>query len=86
MKRLVYAIVASSVLAGLCGCTTYYRVTDPTTKRVYYTTELRKERGGAVELRDGRTGSTVTIQNSEVKQVPKEEYETGRLSSGDVVE
>jgi hypothetical protein len=66
------------VLVGGCG-PTYYRVTDPTTNRNYYTTELKQQKGGGVRLKDAGTGRTVTLQNSEVMTVKKEEFETGKV-------
>jgi len=72
-------------LAGLCfallctgGCASdYYKVTDPTTGREYYTTELQRNNSGAATLKDARTGNTVNLQNSEIAKVTKEEYESG---------
>jgi hypothetical protein len=72
------APAALLVVGGLGGCTSYYKVTDPSTHKEYYTTEVRQDHG-ATKLRDGRTGSEVTIQNSEVKTITKEEFETGRV-------
>ena len=59
---------AAVTLALLCvgGCTNYYKVTDPTTGRVYYTTELEHKNSGAATLKDARTGNKVNLQNSEV--------------------
>lgn len=52
----------------------YYKVTDPSTDKVYYTKEVKEEKGGAVKLIDANTGSSVTLQNSEVMEINKEEY------------
>jgi hypothetical protein len=82
MNRILSAVLSAALLIGAWGCTSYYRVTDPTTGRVYYTTEMNKKGDGAVELTDARTGNKVTIQNSEVKTINKEEYETARGQSG----
>ena len=82
MKRYASFIVLAGTVVGLAGCTSYYRVSDPSTNRTYYTTSLKKQRDGAVQLRDARTGNQVTIQNSEVAKVSKEEYETSRVGSG----
>ena len=82
MRRLAIAVLLALAPAVLSGCTSYYRVTDPSTNRVYYTTDLEKGRDGTVEFRDARTGNEVTIQNSEVAKVTKEEYETSRVGSG----
>ncbi len=79
MKRATTVLIASLLLGG---CASYYKVTDPVSGRTYYTDDMKKERDGAVRLKDARTGSEVTIQNSEVKKITKEEYETNRGGSG----
>ena len=63
------------------GCTTYYKVTDPTTGKTYYTTELKQKGNGSASLKDGRTGNTVNLQNSEISKVSKHDYEAGRYST-----
>ena len=77
----IASICAVMMIAG--GCGSYYKVTDPTTGRVYYTEHLDK-RGSAVVLRDARTGQDVTIQNSEIQSIKKEQFETARVNSGSV--
>ena len=64
------------------GCSNYYKVRDPQTGRVYYTDSLKERSGGAVTLKDGKSGDEVTIQNSEVQKINKDRYETARLTSG----
>jgi len=66
------------VMISLAGCTSYYKVADPTTGRVYYTTELKQRGSGASTLKDARTGDTVTVQNSDVQKINKEEFESGK--------
>lgn len=80
----------ASVILCLCimisGCSAhYYRVTEPISGKTYYTDEIKKTEGDGVELKDARTGETVTIQNSEVREINKYEFETGRLYSGNVL-
>ena len=70
-------MVAAVGLALLTGCTTYYKVHDPTTGKDYYTTKLDQKKSGSTELTDDRTKKTVTIQNSEIQKVKKEEYQAG---------
>jgi hypothetical protein len=78
MKR---TLLGSAVLMiSLAGCTNYYKVTDPTTGRVYYTTELSQKGSGASTLKDARTGNTVTVQSSEVQKIEKEEFERGKYA------
>src|SRR4051812_20804920 len=78
--RYAWLALVGCVAMGALGCgTTYYRVTDPTTGRDFYTTVVEKQRGGSVRLRDAGTGRTVTLQNSEVHEVKKEEFDSGRV-------
>jgi uncharacterized protein YceK len=63
---------------SLSGCTSYYRVTDPTSGKNYYTTEVKDAgRSGAVKVKDAKTGSMVTLQSSEVREISEEEYKAG---------
>ncbi|HSZ55473.1 MAG TPA: hypothetical protein VK797_07435 [Tepidisphaeraceae bacterium] len=71
--------VAGLILGFVVGCASYYRVTDPSTGKVYYTTELKQD-SGATTLKDGRTGDMVTVQNVEVRKISKEDYEVGRMT------
>jgi hypothetical protein len=68
-----------AVCVGLLvtGCATYYKVTDPQSGRNYYTQEVNRERGGAASFTDAGSGSTVTIQNSEVKEISGDEFDAG---------
>jgi hypothetical protein len=80
MKTKLLAGLSFAVLfAGGCA-SDYYKVTDPTTGREYYTTELQRNNSGAATLKDGRTGNTVNLQNSEIAKVSKEEYDSGRFA------
>ena len=69
------------VVAIASGCTTYYKVNDPTTGKTYYTTQLQRRSNGNATLRDGRTGNTITLQDSEVAKIRKQEYEAGRATA-----
>jgi len=81
MQRLLMCVLC--VLAGaVAGCSsTYYRVTDVPTGKVYYSTEVEKLDSGAVTLRDGKSGAYVTLQSSEIEEIPKERFELGRLEA-----
>ncbi len=68
-------------LITLTACTTYYEVTDPTTNKKYYTTELDKNGDGSVTLEAEGSGVEVTIQNSEVREVSEEAYKSGAFPS-----
>ena len=79
MKRdLIVGVIVCGLIAGVAGCSSHYRVTDPSSGKTYYTTKINDAgRAGAVKIKDDRTGSTVTLQSSEVKEISEDEYEAG---------
>lgn len=80
MKRFIangwFVVVLGSALLA-AGCASYYKVTDPQSGRVYYTEEVESDRSGMVKLKDARSGSSVTLQSSEVKEISSDEYKAG---------
>src|SRR5258705_6435228 len=67
-------MVLTTFLAGFSGGS-YYAVRDPASGTAYYTTEVDKAGGaGAVKFKDKKTGSTITLQSSEVKEISKDEF------------
>ncbi|MGP1309961.1 MAG: hypothetical protein ACTS27_07180 [Phycisphaerales bacterium] len=75
MKRVRLGLGLVLVSAFLVGCgSTHHQVTDPSSGRTYYTNDLKRTRGGAVEFTDARSGSSVTMQNSEVKKIDKKTF------------
>jgi len=80
MKRSMrYGWLVVSLCVGflVAGCATYYKVTDPQSGKAYYTQKIDNVMGGAVKVMDARTGSVVTLQNSEVKEISEKEYKAG---------
>ena len=76
--HLVVTLALFGCIVVTAGCTNYYRVTDPASGKSYYSTEVKETgRGGAVKIKDAKTGSTVTLQSSEVKEISEEEYKAG---------
>jgi hypothetical protein len=80
MKKLIrngWLVVILCV--GLCivGCASYYKVTDPISGNTYYTENIEGLSGGAVKLKDAKSNSTVTLQNSQVKEITEKEYKAG---------
>ena len=68
------AIVLAAMTLGLAACSsTYYHVKDAESGREYYTTKLEHS-GDAITFKDGKTRSKVTLQNSEVTEITKDEY------------
>lgn len=81
MRTKMVAAAACAALMWSSGCgPTYYKVTDPTTGKAYYTTELKKHEHGSATLKDAKSGAEVSLQNVEIQKVSKEEYDVGRYS------
>ncbi|MHC4156184.1 MAG: hypothetical protein ACYST6_14875 [Planctomycetota bacterium] len=74
------AILVSLLLLVVAGCTSYYKVTDPATDKVYYTNKISYKGSGAVELKDAQTGAKVVLPSSEVQQIEKDEFTHGIYS------
>ncbi len=80
MKRSVrcgWLVVVLCIGIIVVGCASYYKVTDPQSGKEFYTQEIEHVKGGAVKVKDARTGSIVTLQNSEVKEISEKEYKAG---------
>ena len=74
-KRLLGAMVFTMLLAGCGG---HYMVRDPASGKAYYTEDVDKSgMTGAVKFKDAKTGGTVTLQSSEVKEISKDEFTKG---------
>ena len=76
---LVTGLMVCGLIISVAGCSSsHYRVTDPASGKTYYTTKIDNAgRAGAVKIKDDKTGSTVTLQSSEVKEISADEYEAG---------
>jgi hypothetical protein len=75
MKTPRVRAIATLVLAlavGGCG-STYYRVTDPSTQRTYYTDEVKRS-GTTVQFKDYKSGAEVTLPASEVLEISSDEF------------
>ena len=75
MKKAVLTAGVLAMFAGLSGCTTYYRITDPSTEKSYFTTEYDKD-AGAIEFTDAKSGSMVNIQNAEISEITSDEFKS----------
>jgi len=72
-----FSLASIIVLAFLtAGCSSYYRVTDPASGKSYYTDKVEDAgKAGAVKFKDAKTGSKVTLQSSDVKEINEEEFD-----------
>jgi hypothetical protein len=76
LKPIYPLLLSAALLAG--GCTTYYQVKDPESGHVYYADDLDTLKGGAVRFTDAQTGTEVTVQDSDVKVISKDEFNIRR--------
>ena len=65
--RLTASTALLAIVLATAGCTTYYRVTDPASGRMYYTDEIKRS-GSAVMFKDTKSGS-------EIKEITSEDYQ-----------
>jgi hypothetical protein len=73
--RTVQLVLVAGLALMSAACGSYYKVTDPASGRVYYTKDVSTERGGAIRFEDAGSGSEVTLQSSEVKQISSDEFD-----------
>jgi hypothetical protein len=79
MKFMRNTVLGLTFLSAV-GCASYYQVTDPTTGKVYYTTndKMKQSDSGATSFVDARNGDTVTLQNTQVQQITQQQFENGK--------
>lgn len=86
LRPLLAAALLSGVLLSGCslprvpGFSSYHAVTDPASGQTWYAADLRREKGGVVEFRDGATGAWVSVPGAQVREISAAEYRaaTGR--------
>ena len=71
--------IALGILCGMAGLLAgcgggYYRVNDPAGTKEYYTSDIDQTKTGAITFKDEKSGSQVTLQSSEVKEISKDEF------------
>ncbi|MGD8703326.1 MAG: hypothetical protein PVG51_12705 [Desulfosarcina sp.] len=73
MRKVLLAVTLALFVVA-CGSGYYYKVVDPASGKTYYTKKINEEKGGAVKLEDAASGSTVTLQNSEITKIDRTEF------------
>ena len=76
-SRMFVRLSIGLVILFAAGCTSYYRINDQASGRIYYTTDYDRSDSGSVVFEDARTRSTVTLQSSEIREISRSEYESG---------
>jgi hypothetical protein len=78
MKLGLFArLGTAALLLFIAGCTTYYRINDQTSGRIYYTTDYDRSDSGAIVFEDAKNRSKITLQSSEVREISKADFEAG---------
>jgi len=72
--RFVRWCLAGVMAFTLCGCATYYKVTDPGSGRTYYTDSIDHKGNGVIKFKDENTKQIVTLSASEVMEVTKDQF------------
>jgi hypothetical protein len=67
-------LMALALVLATAGCGTYYRVTDPSSGRVYYTDGVNRNAAGTVQFKDAKTGADVTLPTSEVLEISSDDF------------
>jgi hypothetical protein len=80
MRKHLAMWMVFGLIMGMAGCTTYYKVSDPSSGNTYYTKKVKERVGGAIKFEDEKTKNTVTLQSSEVKEISEEEFEAGLIA------
>jgi hypothetical protein len=77
LRRFAQFCACLLMLIFAAGCTTYYRVTDQSTRRGYYTTDIDRTDSGAVRFYDEKSRANVTLQSSEIIEISREAFDSG---------
>ncbi len=68
-----WVVIAGAVLVA--GCASYYKVTDPSSGRTFYTEKIDRPKGQTtIMFKDAKTGAEITLPSSEVLEIPSNEY------------
>ncbi len=72
--RFVRCCLACAVAVALCGCASYYKITDPGSGRAYYTDHIDNKGNGVIRFKDENTKQQVTLNASEVMEITEDQF------------
>jgi len=72
--KITKLLMILAAFGSLTACMSYYQVTDTVNGTEYYTKSVKNMKSGAVSFTDKETGARVTLQNSAVRKIDKDEY------------
>jgi hypothetical protein len=71
----IFPLLAMALLVTACSNSQYFEIEDPTTGKLYYANEVKRQKDGSVKFKDQVTGAAVRIQNSEIRPLDKKTYQ-----------
>ena len=75
LSRVMKRLLLLAVLAlPLISCASYFEIHDPGSDRTYYSKGYTSRKSGMITFKDANTGIKITIANSEVKKISKDEF------------
>jgi hypothetical protein len=73
--KLRLASAGLLLVLAVSGCSSYYSVTDPATKKVFYTPKVdRNKKLSAVTFVDARSGAMTVVTNGVVEKVKRDQF------------
>ena len=64
-----------AAMALIAGCASYYKVTDPSSGRTFYTEKIDRPKGQTtIMFKDTKSGAEITLPSSEVLEISSDEY------------
>lgn len=75
MKKLLGLVSIALLASALAGCGSYYMIKDPNSSATYYTKKIDKSKSGSISFTDAKTNSEVTLQSSQVSEIPSDEWD-----------
>lgn len=76
MKKLTGLMSIALLAAVLSGCSSYYQIKEPGSTATYYTQKIEKLESGAITFEDAKTKTEMTLQNSEIKEISSDAWNT----------
>lgn len=73
-RKQTFLWMLCGLMLTTAGCSSYYRISDPAGTKEYYTTDIDKSRSGSISFKDAKSGSTVTLQASDVKEISEDDF------------
>jgi len=76
MKKRILACCLSVVfMFVIFGCASYYKITDPVSKKIYYADSIDKKGNGVIQFKDQVSKNKVTLPQSEIMEITEDQYQ-----------